>query len=54
MDQHTDGAGARYASLEARLETVLKRLDKMTQDVLAIKQQQADILDFVKTTLKKK
>lgn len=54
MDQHDDGAGARYAKLEARLEILLSRLDEMTQEVLAIKQQQADILEFVKTTAKKK
>jgi hypothetical protein len=54
VDQHTDDAGARYAKLEARLEIVLARLEEMTQEVLAIKQQQEDLLNIVKTTLKKK
>ena len=53
VDQHTDDAGASYAKLEARLEIVLTRLDEMTREVLAIKQQQADILNLVKTKLKK-
>ena len=53
MDQHTDDAGTSYAKLEARLEIVLTRLDEMTREVLAIKQQQADILNLVKTKLKK-
>lgn len=54
MDQHTDDASTRYAKLEARLEIVLARLEEMTQEVLAIKQQQEDLLNIVKTTLKKK
>jgi len=54
VDQHTDDAGISYAKLEARLEIVLARLAEMTQEVLAIKQQQADILNLVKTNLKKK
>ncbi len=53
VDQHTDDAGTSYAKLEARLEIVLTRLDEMTREVLAIKQQQADILNLVKTKLKK-
>ena len=52
MDKHSDGAGARYAKLEDRLEILIKRLDEMTQEVVEIKQQQADILDFIKTTVK--
>jgi hypothetical protein len=32
----------------------LARLEEMTQEVLAIKQQQSDLLDIVKTNLKKK
>jgi hypothetical protein len=32
----------------------LARLKEMTQEVLAIKQQQADLLTIVKTNLKKK
>lgn len=54
MDQHTDDASTSYSKLEARLEIVLARLAEMTQEVLAIKQQQADILNLVKTNLKKK
>ena len=54
MDQHNDDAGSRYAKLEARLEVVLARLEEMTQEVLAIKQQQADLLTIVRTNLKKK
>jgi hypothetical protein len=54
VDQHDDGAGVRYAKLEARLEIVLARLEEMTQEVLAIKQQQEDLLNIVKTNLKKK
>lgn len=54
MDQHTDDASARYAKLEARLEIVLARLEEMTHEVLAIKQQQEDLLNIVKTNLKKK
>lgn len=52
MDKHSDGAGARYAKLEGRLEILIKRLDQMTQEVVEIKQQQADILDFIKTNVK--
>lgn len=52
MDKHSDGAGARYAKLEDRLEILIKRLDQMTQEVVEIKQQQADILDFIKTNVK--
>jgi hypothetical protein len=36
------------------LEVVLARLEEMTQEVLAIKQQQADLLTIVRTNLKKK
>ncbi len=54
VDQHDDDAGSRYAKLEARLEVVLARLEEMTQEVLAIKQQQADLLTIVRTNLKKK
>jgi len=54
VDQHDDDAGSRYAKLEARLEVVLARLEEMTQEVLAIKQQQEDLLNIVKTSLKKK
>jgi hypothetical protein len=54
VDQHNDDAGSRYAKLEARLEVVLARLEEMTQEVLAIKQQQEDLLNIVKTSLKKK
>lgn len=54
MDQHNDDAGSRYAKLEARLEVVLARLEEMTHEVLAIKQQQEDLLNIVKTSLKKK
>jgi len=54
VDQHDDGAGARYAKLEARLEILLCRLDEMTQEVAVIKQQQSDILEYVKITAKKK
>jgi len=36
------------------LEVVLARLEEMTQEVLAIKQQQEDLLNIVKTSLKKK
>jgi len=32
----------------------LARLEEMTQEVLAIKQQQEDLLNIVKTNLKKK
>ena len=54
MDTHNDVAGTRYALLEARLEVVLDQLAEMTKEVLAIKQQQADILDIVKTKFDKK
>jgi hypothetical protein len=54
VDQHNDDTGTSYAKLEARLEIVLARLKEMTQEVLAIKQQQADLLTIVKTNLKKK
>jgi len=54
VDQHDDGAGVRFTKLEARLEVVLARLEEMTQEVLAIKQQQADLLNIVKTSFKKK
>jgi len=40
--------------LEARLEIVLAQLAVMTQEVLAIKQQQEDILNIVKTKFDKK
>jgi hypothetical protein len=53
VDQHTNDAGTRYAKLEARLEIVLARLNEMTQEVLAIKQQQEDLINIVKTTFKK-
>jgi hypothetical protein len=36
------------------LEIVLARLEEMTQEVLAIKQQQEDLLTIVKNNLKKK
>lgn len=54
MDPHNDVAGTRYAMLEARLEVVLDQLAVMTQEVLAIKQQQADILQVVKDKFDKK
>ena len=54
MDTHNDVAGTRYALLEARLEVVLDQLAEMTKEVLAIKQQQADILDIVKQNLTRK
>jgi len=54
VDTHNDVAGTRYALLEARLEVVLDQLAEMTKEVLAIKQQQADILDIVKQNLTRK
>jgi len=54
VDQHNNDAGTRYALLEARLEIVLAQLAVMTQEVLAIKQQQEDILNIVKTKFDKK
>lgn len=54
MDTHNDVAGTRYALLEARLAVVLDQLAIMTQEVLAIKQQQADILQIVKDKFDKK
>lgn len=54
MDTHNDVAGTQYALLEARLEVVLNQLAAMTQEVLAIKQQQADILQLVKDKFVKK
>lgn len=53
MDTHNDVAGTRYAMLEARLEVVLGRLAAMSHEVLAIKQQQADILHIVKEKFNK-
>jgi hypothetical protein len=53
VDQHDNDAGLRFSKLEARLEVVLSRLEEMTQEVLAIKQQQADLLTIVKANLKK-
>lgn len=54
MDKHTDDAGTRYAKLEERLAILLDRLDEMTEEVSKIKQQQLEILTFIKTTVKKK
>ena len=54
VDTHNDVAGTRYAMLEARLEVVLDQLAVMTREVLAIKQQQADILQVVKDKFDKK
>ena len=54
VDQHNNDAGTRYALLEARLEIVLDQLAVMTREVLAIKQQQEDILNIVKTKFGKK
>jgi len=54
VDEHSDGAGPRYLMLEKRLAILIDRLDEMTQEVLEIKQQQTDILEFIKTTTKKK
>jgi hypothetical protein len=54
MDKHNNVAGTQYAMLEARLEVVLAQLAIMTNEVLAIKQQQADILQIVKEKFDKK
>ena len=54
MDKHSNDAGPRYEKLEARLVILINRLDEMSQEVIEIKQQQADILEFIKATTKRK
>lgn len=54
MDTHHDEASTRYTLLEARLEIVLDQLMELSKEVLAIKQQQADILNIVKEKFNKK
>jgi hypothetical protein len=48
VDQHNDGAGARYADLELRLAEVIKKFDCMASEMKNIQQQQQDLIELVK------
>ncbi len=53
MDKHDDDAGSRYAKLEQRLAEFIQKFDAMNCEMTAIKQQQLELLEFIKQNLKK-
>jgi phage shock protein A len=48
LDQHYDAAGPQYESLERRLVEFIVKLDKLTQELNEIKQQQKLLTDMIK------
>lgn len=48
MDQHNDAAGPQYESLERKLVEFIEKLDKLTQELNEIKQQQQVLTDMIK------
>jgi hypothetical protein len=53
VDKHNDGAGTRFQSLEKRLADFIERFDAMTEEMLAIKKQQEDLIKLIKEKVKK-
>lgn len=53
MDKHNDDTSSRYAKLEQRLEEFIEKFDAMNTEMIAIKQQQVELLEFIKQNLKK-
>ena len=50
--KHNDGAGTRYESLEKKLGLFIEKLNSVTSEIDEIKQQQAEILNYIKSKLK--
>jgi hypothetical protein len=53
VDKHDDDAGSRYAKLEQRLTEFIEKFDAMNTEMTAIKEQQIELLEFIKQNLKK-
>jgi len=53
VDKHHDGASTRYAMLEERLAEFISKFDCMAAEMNEIKQQQAELIEFVKQQFKK-
>jgi hypothetical protein len=52
LAKHDNGAGPRYEKLEEKLGEFIEKLSVVTSEIDQIKQQQAEILDFIKSKLK--
>jgi hypothetical protein len=50
--KHDNGSGPRYESLEIKLEQFIEKLNSVKSEINEIKQQQAEILDYIKSRLK--
>lgn len=48
LDQHNDAAGPQYESLERRLSEFIEKLDRLTLELVEIKQQQKILTDMIK------
>jgi hypothetical protein len=52
LAEHNDGSGPRYESLEKKLGTFIEKLNAVKSEINEIKQQQAEILEYIKSRLK--
>jgi molecular chaperone GrpE (heat shock protein) len=52
LAKHNNGAGPRYESLEKQLEQFIEKLNSVKAEMDEIKQQQAEILNYIKSRLK--
>ena len=50
--KHDNGSGPRYESLEVKLELFIEKLNAVKSEINEIKQQQAEILNYIKSRLK--
>ena len=52
LAKHNNGAGPRYERLEVKLEQFIEKLNSVKSEINEIKQQQAEILNYIKSRLK--
>ena len=52
LAKHDDGSGPRYERLEIKLGQFIEKLNAVKTEINEIKQQQAEILDYIKSKLK--
>ena len=52
LAKHDNGSGPRYESLEIKLGQFIEKLNAVKTEIDEIKQQQAEILNYIKSKLK--
>lgn len=53
MDKHNNDASTRYAKLEQRLAEFIQKFDAMNCEMTTIKQQQLELIEFIRQNFKK-